>query len=435
MFYLLGASPGTWQRETAGVFPTLRKNAPAAYTDDRLPWNELTGGSWQLTEVTDNRFCLTHYFMTPDVEHPIIGIQGQAEYLTAIAARAGAETEMNALVLAGLPVPEMHPLASVIWQTKDSYGNAISAKIIQTADGANWVDWRQASVTPGAGVSSPTDPNAIHDNVAAEFAAIASATITASDVILFEDADDSDNKKQDTVQGIIDLAGESWERRSRYAEGWASPSGPATMQGGGCINILVTEVDNVSSFDTDTDGPALRQVCLGVTGNRAYCSTGAVVGESQCDPEVVIPIKLSDASNVRAFIGLSSLSNQNNVASDDVAADMVGVQFCKGPGTRGDTFFQFVEDDGATQNLTASTVTPAINTLYRVRIKYSSNGASCAVSIEDNAGTVLDSATLSTNLPTTTQPLYIFCGIECRNNNPAEIWQYQWRMRIYGAQT
>lgn len=48
-----------------------------------------------------------------------------------------------------------------------------------------------------------TDPDAIHDNVAGEIAAVAAkATPTTSDLLLIEDAADSNNKKRITLGGL-----------------------------------------------------------------------------------------------------------------------------------------------------------------------------------------------------------------------------------------
>ncbi len=71
-------------------------------------WNEWTGTTWQLTEST-NQSDYTIYFMiaTSDLSgYNIKKIIGQNSYLNKTDARAAIETEMNNIILDGLPTPE-----------------------------------------------------------------------------------------------------------------------------------------------------------------------------------------------------------------------------------------------------------------------------------------------------------------------------------------
>lgn len=97
-----------------------------------------------------------------------------------------------------------------------------------------------------------------------------SATITASDTILFQDADDSNNTKVDTVQGILDLAGGggAWELVSTTNASNAT-SVDFTGLSSGYIYMLVIDgmkgnggsggprfrvsTDNGSTFDTGSN--------------------------------------------------------------------------------------------------------------------------------------------------------------------------------------
>ena len=75
-------------------------------------------------------------------------------YATVSLARAGAETEINSLVFGNLPLEEIIPVATVIFQTSTSpsYDNAVKARTRTTDAGDNFVDWRQSSLK-GAGGS------------------------------------------------------------------------------------------------------------------------------------------------------------------------------------------------------------------------------------------------------------------------------------------
>jgi hypothetical protein len=162
IFYLSGATP-VWRRVDATNFPVTTTGT------GRAAWNELTGGSWQLTEVTNNQYVLYHYFATNDVVHPIIGIVGQADHTTLIAARSAAETEINSLITSGLPTIEYIPIATVIWQTANAYTNTPKSRIRTTSDGDDYISWlgvdRQAI---GATPTSHTQLDDIGTNTHAE---------------------------------------------------------------------------------------------------------------------------------------------------------------------------------------------------------------------------------------------------------------------------
>jgi hypothetical protein len=101
-------------------------------------------------EVTNGRFALCHIFATNDSNLKPIAIQGQAEYLTLNAARLGAQTEINSLILTGLPALEFKPIGSIIFETDNTYGNAVKSRIRTTDTGANYVDWRRDTLSPAS---------------------------------------------------------------------------------------------------------------------------------------------------------------------------------------------------------------------------------------------------------------------------------------------
>jgi len=147
-YYRLGVG-GLWRKLDATA------NFPVAdgTIGDRLDWNDYNGGTWQLQEVTNNQFVLTHYYVTNDINTPIIGIMGQAVYTNANLARTGAETEISSISLAGLPGAEYVPIATVIWQTNDTYSNQVAARLISTDLGDDYIDWRTSEIL-GSGSST-----------------------------------------------------------------------------------------------------------------------------------------------------------------------------------------------------------------------------------------------------------------------------------------
>jgi hypothetical protein len=143
VFYKLG-SAGDWRRGINSGFPILTTGT------GRLAWNEFTGGAWQLTEVTNAQFALVHVFQINDtnVNDGHIVIMGQADYTNIITAREGATTEINNLVTTGLPFAEFAPIATVIFQTLDAYGNAVNSRTRTTDAGDDWIDWRFSGLSP-----------------------------------------------------------------------------------------------------------------------------------------------------------------------------------------------------------------------------------------------------------------------------------------------
>ena len=144
-------SAGKWRRTTATDYPLIYNGHPTIYTETRAGWNEYTGGIWQLTEVGNNNFVLIHYFASNDIDYPIVGICGQTEYTTIIAAREGALTEINSLITTGLPLVEFKAVATVIFQTSTAYSNTPKARVRTDDVGEDWTDWRFVAGTASAG--------------------------------------------------------------------------------------------------------------------------------------------------------------------------------------------------------------------------------------------------------------------------------------------
>lgn len=141
MFYRHGAS-GEWRRQTANNFPVINYSGG----DNMLAWNEWTGATWQQTEVDNVDLVLTHIFATNDIDQPIIGIQGQAEYNNPNQARQGALVELTSLALNGLPTAEFKAIATVIFQTnRTAFANAVKARIRTTDEGGDYLDWRTST--------------------------------------------------------------------------------------------------------------------------------------------------------------------------------------------------------------------------------------------------------------------------------------------------
>jgi len=154
LYYYLNApifykdtADGYWRSKDADGY-SLIYSGTAGYTgaSGRSAFNEFAGGVWQLTEVTNNGFFFVHYFATNDIVNPIIGIQGISEYTNISDARNNAGVELASL--SGLPFTEFAGIATVIYQTSNSYTNTPKARVRTTDTGADYVDWRDSPVSP-----------------------------------------------------------------------------------------------------------------------------------------------------------------------------------------------------------------------------------------------------------------------------------------------
>jgi hypothetical protein len=151
VLYRDGAN-GYWRTVTQAGFSCYQNPAGAT---KRLMWNEFTGVVWQLTEMTEGDYMLYHIFATTGKVKQMYSIMGQARYTTTGNARAGAATEVSALLLGALPSPEIRPIATVIFQTDKDYGNTINARVIEVDPGVeNYIDWRTNDLPRG---TAPSD--------------------------------------------------------------------------------------------------------------------------------------------------------------------------------------------------------------------------------------------------------------------------------------
>jgi len=146
------ASP-VWRMDDSRSFPVSNTGSVSG----RVMWNELTGGSWQLTEVSaNNHFVLAHVYAIPGLNPStgnLVALVGQGAYTTAPSARDAAEGEALALALDGLPSLEFVLVATLIVKTNATWANTPKAAFVTTGDGADYIDWREIPKTAGAGTS------------------------------------------------------------------------------------------------------------------------------------------------------------------------------------------------------------------------------------------------------------------------------------------
>jgi hypothetical protein len=120
----------------------------------RLVWNDENGGDWITTEVTDAKYVLIHLFASTDLDYPVIAIIGQNEYSNSSNAREGATTEIGNLIVGDVPMQELVPLGTIIYQTRSSYSNDVKARVISTDTGDDYISWIGTTITAGVSPSS-----------------------------------------------------------------------------------------------------------------------------------------------------------------------------------------------------------------------------------------------------------------------------------------
>ena len=149
IYYLEGATP-YMRRVTESGF--------SVYVDGSVSgrpfFNELSGGVWGLTEVSNNYYFLMHVFAinSHSSEPGIIAVMGQNQYLTVAAARTAAETEIST-ILSLFPFEEIRAIGTVLYQTSSTYTNSVKTRIRSTGDGGSYVDWRVSPLKAGSPVS------------------------------------------------------------------------------------------------------------------------------------------------------------------------------------------------------------------------------------------------------------------------------------------
>lgn len=138
VYYKQGAT-GVWRLNDTTTFPVL---SASGGVNGNLVYNQFSGGSWSLTEVSQADYVLCHIFATNDKDRPIISIIGQNLYTIIFDVEDSALTELRNLETAGLPFVEFVPLATLIYQTWTAYDNQVQARIISTESDDDYIDWR-----------------------------------------------------------------------------------------------------------------------------------------------------------------------------------------------------------------------------------------------------------------------------------------------------
>ena len=115
-------------------------------------YNQLVGGSWQLTEMGNNNYFLIHVACNNDIDRRFMVFLGQNSYPNLNNVRANAENELDNLILDGMVSPEFRFLATMIVQVNTGYTNTVKARFRSIDADTEYIDWREIAIGRG-GVS------------------------------------------------------------------------------------------------------------------------------------------------------------------------------------------------------------------------------------------------------------------------------------------
>ena len=200
----------------------------------------------------------------------------------------------------------------------------------------------------------------------------------------------------------------------------ARGSGTVGLQTFGCEVTETGTVEN-SRPEFNTAFTTARRYTTGVvSGNEAgvqALGVNEMIVWRGGEPWLALRFRLNETTSVRAFFGITSLALATSVGSDDPAGHYAAMQFST---PRSDTNWQFVSDDGTTQEKTDSGVAPDTgwHTLY-IRI----DEVDDEVIFQLNEG---NEVVHSTNIPGASTDLGVVFAIETQTAATRRFWLPIW---------
>jgi hypothetical protein len=128
LYYRLGAS-GRWRKILATHYPMTTAGT------GRAAWNEWTGATWKLSECTDTYHLSAWILGTSNADEPIVAVVAQWQ----TSGRSGeiGTSEFQDLdlgVAERFPFPGAQLLARVVYETDDTFANAVKSRIVDVQD-------------------------------------------------------------------------------------------------------------------------------------------------------------------------------------------------------------------------------------------------------------------------------------------------------------
>jgi hypothetical protein len=119
---------------------------PVAMGSSRAAYNLNTAGTWSLVDIDSNKYGVTYIVATNNINSPILGIVGQAQYSSIGAAEAAVYSDLE---LTGLPIYELRLLYKLVYQTANAYANTPKTRLISV------IDLRTSGISVGGVPATP----------------------------------------------------------------------------------------------------------------------------------------------------------------------------------------------------------------------------------------------------------------------------------------
>lgn len=161
VYYRTGAdSSNIWRVKETDEHPLV---LTGNIGETRAAWNQLSGGTWSLVQTSAQDFLLAHIFAFNDTDRQYGAIVGQDTYGSISAARDGSSSEIQNLILAGLPFEEFKFLGTLIVQVRD--GDTDNPYLARTrsvnSSGDEYVDLRSSIFPTGNTSATVVDHGAL----------------------------------------------------------------------------------------------------------------------------------------------------------------------------------------------------------------------------------------------------------------------------------
>lgn len=307
ILYKLGAN-SYWRKLTQTGYSCYQNPSGAT---NRLMYNQLTGGAWQLTEVGEGNYVLYHIYATSGKTTMLYSVMGTTEYTTLPSARAGAASEIANISLGSLPSPEMHPVATIIYQTDKDYGNDINARVIQPDTSSNYISWVTTPLPRG---TSPTDHQAL------------AGLLLAASGVTWGHIDD----QAQTIAGVKTFSGQII---SSLADGTKPFDVTSTTK---CTNL---NADKVDGYNINESGASDGEIIGIDTTNKELETTGKTIVTTLGTTDLTVPTSKAvndklTASNLKTVISggmgyalytMSADQTTNIAANNHIQFDEVNI--------------------------------------------------------------------------------------------------------------
>lgn len=126
VYYKLGPN-GDWRKKDATDYPLYESAGMTPF------YNEWTGSTWKLTNVTDKRYITMAVCITNNIFEPVIAVLSQGEHTSIINSIKHIDYE-RIQFLKGLPFTEIYIKEYLVFECQNAYTNSVKARLVSTID-------------------------------------------------------------------------------------------------------------------------------------------------------------------------------------------------------------------------------------------------------------------------------------------------------------